>query len=79
MFGPTAGSAVGAARRQELHRADAQRLEQPDELVLDHVGQRADDEQAGPRPFRSGGSAGTSEARQASSPCVKVVSMPLPE
>ena len=50
------------------------------ELVLDHVGQRADDEQRrlGAPAARAAGS-GTSEARQASSPCVKVVSMPLPE
>ena len=78
--GPTGGSAVGAARRKEAHRSDAELVEQPRELILDDVGQRADDEQrVGPRSVRVGGSAGTSEARQASSPCVKVVSMPLPE
>ncbi len=79
MFGPTGGSVVGAARRQEAHRADAESREQAAELVLDHVGQRADDEQRRLGVGGSAGSSGTSAARQASSPCVKVVSMPLPE
>ena len=48
------------------------------ELVLDHVGERADDEQRR-RAVRLAGRSGTSAARQASSPCVNVVSMPLPE
>ncbi len=67
----------GAARRQEGDVGDAERGEEPAELVLHHVGQRADDEQR--RVAGEPGISGTSEARQASSPWVKVVSMPLPE
>ena len=59
---------------------EAELGEQPRELVLDDIGERADDEQRrlGVARLRSG-SFGTSAARQASSPSVKVVSMPLPE
>ena len=39
----------------------------------------ADDQELVRARSRAGGSAGTSEARQASSPCVNVVSIPLPE
>jgi hypothetical protein len=45
---------VGAARGKEAHRADAQPVEQADELVLDHVGERADDEQRRRRVVRLG-------------------------
>ena len=79
MPGPTGGSSVGVPRRQERDRTDAERVEQAEELVLDDVGQRADHQQRGRCRGRSGGISGTSAARQASSPCVKVVSMPLPE
>ena len=50
------------------------------ELVFDHVGQRADDQQRRRRvgALRPAAPA-PATARQASSPCVKVVSMPLPE
>ena len=69
----------GSARRQEAHRRDAELGEEPRELILDHVGQRADDEQRGCRIGGVVWQVATSAARQASSPCVKVVSMPLPE
>ena len=49
------------------------------ELILDHVSQAADDQQLGVGAVGQRGISGTSEARQASSPWVKVVSMPLPE
>ncbi len=42
---PDAGQVRGTARRQEGHRADAERIEQPAHLVLDHLGQRADHQQ----------------------------------
>jgi hypothetical protein len=51
------------AHGEEANRRDAQHVEEAGELVLDDIGQRV----------------GTSAARQASSPCVNVVSMPLPE
>ncbi len=44
MFGPTAGSASELRGGRKLDRADAQRIEHPDELVLDNVGERADHE-----------------------------------
>ena len=78
MSGPTGGQVGGAARRQEVDGADAHRVEQAAELVLDDLGQGADDEQR-ERVGGCGGRIGTRAARQASSPWVKVVSMPLPE
>jgi hypothetical protein len=76
--GPTAGSSPARRGGRKRDRADAERRRTAAELVLDHVGERADHQQRG-RARRAAGSSGTSAARQASSPCVKVVSMPLPE
>ncbi len=66
-----------AARRQEVHGADAHGVQQAAELVLHHLGQRAGHQQGG-LARGSRGRIGTSAARQASSPWVNVVSMPLP-
>ena len=59
---------VGAAGGQEAHRADAEAVEQRARLVLDHVGQRADDEQlARVRPGQArhhGGEAGVLALRE---------------
>ena len=41
VFGPTAGSVSELRGGRKLHRTDAQRIEQPDELVFDHIGQRS--------------------------------------
>ena len=79
MFGPIAGSAPARRGGKKCTGADAELREQAPELVFDHVGQRADDQQRGRRVGAAAGRFGTSAARQASSPCVKVVSMPLPE
>ncbi|MGC4075749.1 MAG: hypothetical protein QM702_01680 [Rubrivivax sp.] len=73
---------AGADRRQVARRGAGQEVHRPmpspntAQLVFDDVGERADDQQPRSSPA---GSSGTSAARQASSPCVKVVSMPLPE
>jgi hypothetical protein len=79
----SARSAEWPARRPGSQRTgDAEFVEQARELVLDDVGQRADDEQfllTATGPWRRAGSASTMAARQASSPSVKVVSIPLPE
>ena len=45
MFGPTQGGRSAPAHRKECARADAQLVEEARELVLDDVGERADDEQ----------------------------------
>ena len=37
----------GIARRQELHRLDTKRVEDADELIFDHIGQRTDHQQRG--------------------------------
>ena len=69
-----------AARRKEIHLAESHVGEQLPRLILDDIRQGAHDQQIRtPRCGGCGGRLGTSEARQASSPCVKVVSMPLPE
>ena len=52
MLAPTGRQLGGAARREELHVLDAQVGEQPRELILDDVGQRADDEQIAARRLR---------------------------
>ena len=40
---------VGAAHREEMHRADAERVEQTRKLILDDIRERADHQQVRPR------------------------------
>jgi hypothetical protein len=63
---------------QEADGTNAQRLEQPPELVFDDIRQGTGNKKAG-ACIGAAGHSGTSEARQASSPWVNVVSMPEPE
>ncbi len=77
--GPDAGRTRRHARGGQHAHRHAQLGEQPQELVLDHVRQRADQQQLGRRRRSVSGRPGTIAARQASSPSVKVVSMPEPE
>ena len=79
VFGPTGGSSRARRGGKKRTRPDAHRAEEPRELVLHHVGERAHHQQLAPRPCRSRGRCGTMLLRQVSSPCVNVVSMPLPE
>ena len=79
MFETYGRNVFRTARREEIDARDADLVEQAAKLILDDVWQRTDDEQ---RSRRAGGRArgfGRSAARHASSPCVNVVSMPLPE
>jgi hypothetical protein len=71
-----AGRVVRAAGGQDADRADPEVRQKLQRLILDHIRKRADDQQLARLGF---GSTGTIAARQASSPWVKVVSMPLPE
>jgi len=71
---------AGPNAAEEANRTETHLVEEAAELILDDVGERADDEQSGQRRHRPRrGLPATSDARQASSPWVKVVSMPLPE
>jgi hypothetical protein len=63
-------------RGQARGPGDAHLRQKFQRLILDHIGQRADEQKLA----RSvSGRTGTMAARQASSPWVKVVSMPEPE
>ncbi len=42
---PDAGQLLGGAGGQAAHRADAERLQERQRLILDHIGQRADQQQ----------------------------------
>ena len=74
-----------AARRRAVAAGNAtgpmpSSSKKPPELILDDIGKRADDEQRSRLSSEpASASSGTRAARQASSPWVKVVSMPLPE
>jgi hypothetical protein len=56
--GPHRRQRPRAARREEAHRPHAHRVEQPPELVLDHVGHRAHHEERRRRVGRLGGALG---------------------
>ena len=72
-------NAARTARRQEAHRADAHLLKQAQNWSSTTSARAPTTSRDSRARLLQPGISGTSDARQASSPWVKVVSMPLPE